>query len=111
MWLRWVASVGTCGAQSAASMSFVDVLPFDPAMPITFPPHARRTWRAIAPSAVSGSSASSTQTPVERPRAAAAAEHGDRAGRAHGVEEVVAVGALALERAEQRARARRRASR
>ena len=51
-------------------MSFVDVLPFDPAMPITFPPHARRTWRAIAPSAVSGSSASSTHTPSsgrERP--------------------------------------------
>ena len=70
LWLRWVASVGTCGAQSAASMSFVDVLPFDPAMPITFPPQARRTWRAIAPSAVSGSSASSTQTPSsgrERP--------------------------------------------
>ena len=70
LWLRWVASVGTCGAQSAASMSFVDVLPFDPAMPITFPPHARRTWRAIAPRAVSGSSASSTQTPSsgrERP--------------------------------------------
>ncbi len=63
LWLRWVASVGTCGAQSAASMSLVDVLPFDPAMPITFPPQARRTWRAMAPSAVSGSSASRTQTP------------------------------------------------
>ena len=92
-------------------MSFVDVLPFDPAMPITFPPQARRTCRAIAPSAVSGSSASSTQTPASGRERAAAAEHGDRAGRAHGVEEVVPVGALALERAEQRARARPRANR
>ena len=42
--------------------------------------------------------------PRERARAAAAAQHGDRARRLHGVEEVVPVGALALERAEQRAR-------
>ena len=92
-------------------MSLVDVLPFDPAMPITFPPHARRTWRAIAPSAVERLVGLEHADARERPRAAAAAEHRDGAGRAHGVEEVVAVGALALERAEERARARRRASR
>ena len=69
LWLRWVASVGTCGAQSAASMSFVDVLPFDPAMPITFPPHARRTCRAMAPSAVERLVGLEHADPVERPRA------------------------------------------
>ena len=73
-------------------------------MPITFPPDARRTCRAIAPSAASGLVGLQHAHAVERARAAAAAQHGDRARRLHGVQEVVPVGALALERAEQRAR-------
>ena len=43
----------------------------------------------------------------ERARAPRAAEHGGRTGGAHGVEVVVPVGALALERAEERSRAGR----
>ena len=62
LWLAWVARVGTWAPQSAARMSFVDVLPFEPATPITFPPHARRTWRASTPSAARGSSTSITAT-------------------------------------------------
>ena len=92
-------------------MSLVDVLPFDPAMPITFPPQARRTWRAMAPSAVSGSSASRTQTPAsgrERPVRQSTAT---APAAATVLEEVVPVDPLALERAEQRSRACGSASR
>src|SRR6476619_2819633 len=86
-------------------MSLVDVLPFDPAMPITFPPQARRTWRAMAPS---GERLAGLQDadPRKRPRASRPAEHGDRAGGRDRLEKVVPVGPLALERAEQRTRAR-----
>ena len=52
--LASAATVRACGAQSAARMSFVEVLPVEPVMPTTRASERSRTARPSAASAANG---------------------------------------------------------
>ena len=103
--LRGGASRRLPVASIAARRSFVEVLPVEPVMPMTWAPSSRRQARASACSAASGSSAASRHARRRRVGVVGADEDAPGARVQRGRREAPAVDALAAQADEEVARA------